>query len=114
MTDIADCNTLGSPKINNDKKIVMNTLSDTIDDQRQTCLLQQLEEQKITRSQNCQTEEQRNHISVQKSWQNGDVRAVELDRMAEESVRRAEELDKRTEDSAKRADKLDRRAEESV
>ena len=112
MTDIADCNTLGSPKIINDKKIVMST--HTSDDRRQTCLLQQLEEQKITRSQNCQTEEQRNHISVQKSWQNGDVRAVELDRMAEESVRRAEELDKRTEDSAKRADKLDRRSEESV
>ena len=48
VTDIADRTTLGSPKRISNKKKIMNTLSDTSDDQRQKCLPQQLEEQKIS------------------------------------------------------------------
>ena len=118
MTDIADRTTLGSPKRINDKKKIMSTLSDANDDQRQKCLPQQLEEQKISNKEselsNRRAEESyKSTEKLEERIEESDVRAVESDRMAEESDRRAEELYKRTEELVKRADELDKRAEES-
>ena len=118
MTDIADHTTLGSPKRIDDKKKIMGTLSDTSDDQRQKCLPQQLEEQKISSK-----ESELPNRGAEESYQStekfeerieeSDVRAAELDRMAEESDRRPEELDNETEELVKRADELDKGEEES-
>ena len=125
MTDIADRTTLGSSKRIDDKKKIMGTLSDTSDDQRQKCLPQQLEEQKISNKEselpNRRAEESyKSTEKLEERIEESDVRVAELDRMAEESGRKAEELDKGTEELAKRADELvkravesDRRAEES-
>ena len=118
MTDIADRTTLGSPKRIDDKKRIMGTMSDTSDDQRQKCLPQQLEEQKISSKEselpNRGAEESyKSTEKLEERIEESDVRAAELDRMAEESDRRAEELDKGTEELAKRADELDKREEES-
>ena len=118
MTDIADRTTLGSPKRIDDKKKIMGTMSDTSDDQRQKCLPQQLEEQKISNkeselSKRRAEESYKSTEKLEERIEESDVRAVELDRMAEESDRRAEELDKGTEELAKRADELDKREEES-
>ena len=80
VTDIADRTTLGSPKRIDDKKKIMGTLSDTIDDQRQKCLPQQLEEQKISNKES------------------------ELpNRRAEESYKSTEKLEERIEESDVRA-----------
>ena len=118
MTDIADRTTLGSPKRIDDKKKIMGTVSDTSDDQRQKCLPQQLEEQKISNKEselsNRRSEESyKSTEKLEERIEESDVRVVELDRTAEESDRRAEELGKGTEELAKRVDELDKREEES-
>ena len=118
MTDIADRTTLGSPKRIDDKKKKMGTRRDTSDDQRQKCLPQQLEEQKISSKEselpNRRAEESyKSTEKLEVKIEESHVRAVESDRMEEESDRRAEELDKGTEELAKRADELDKREEES-
>ena len=118
VTDIADRTTLGSPKRIDDKKKIMGTLSDTSDDQRQKCLPQQLEEQKISNKESelpkrRAEESYKSTEKLEERIEESDVGAVELDRMAEESDRKAEVLDKGTEEIVKRADELDKREEES-
>ena len=118
MTDIADRTTLGSPKRIDDKKKIMGTMSDTSDDQRQKCLPQQLEEQKISNKESelpkrRAEESYKSTEKLEERIEESDVGAVELDRMAEESDRKAEVLDKGTEELVKRADELDKREEES-
>ena len=118
MTDIADRTTLGSHKRIDDKKKIMGTMSDTSDDQRQKCLPQQLEEQKI-RNKESELPKRRAEESykstekLEERIEESDVGAVELDRMTEESDRKAEVLDKGTEELVKRVDELDKREEES-
>ena len=125
MTDIADRTTLGSPKRIDDKKKIMGTMSDTSDDQRQKCLPQQLEEQKISNKESelpkrRAEESYKSTEKLEERIKESDVGAVELDRKAEvldkgteELMKRADELDKREEESDRRAEELTRRAEES-